>query len=477
MSDIKQIVEFVKQNAEYLKHNKILFDIYEGDLAKYVLEDLQEQLSPRAYSIAKQRIAPINILRRIVDKLSKIYVKPPRRTAMINGVKSEKDQALLDWYCLEMQCDVYLNLANELFNLSKTVSIEPFIDKGMPRIRAIPSDRFLYYSDDMNDPTNPTAWIKIMGSVYDHKEKKDKAIFFVYTDEQFIPIREDGVILTDLLLKLENPEGVNPYGKIPSVYVNRSFHNLVPPIDSDVLRMTKLIPVLLADLNYAVQFQSFSLIYGIDVDAENMVMAPNSFWNLKSDKTSDTKPEIGTIKPEVDITQVMEFIKAQLILWLNSKNIRPGSVGDLSAESMSSGISKIVDEMDTFEDRQKQVQFFQKAEEDMWELISKNLHPYWRKSGLIDTTLDFSPNVEIQIEFAEQLPLADRSKLIDDAIKELDKQLTTKKKAIQMINPDMSMSEVEEFLGEIEEENSVILPDVREVVDVPEQIANEEVVQ
>jgi len=477
MSDVKQLVQFVKENAEYLKHNKILFDIYEGDLAKYVERALQEQLSARAYSVAKQRIAPINILRRIVDKLSKIYVKPPRRTAMINGVKSEKDQALLDWYVEQMQCDVYLNVANELFNLSKTVSLEPFVDKGMPRIRAIPNDRFIYFSDDMNDPTNPTAWIKIMGSMWDEKDQKNKAVFYIYTADQFIPVREDGVILTDILLRLDNPEGVNPYGAIPSIYVNRSFHNIVPPIDSDVLKMTILLPVLIADLNYAVQFQSFSLIYGIDVDAENMVMAPNTFWNLKSDKTTDTKPEIGTIKPEVDITQVMEFIKAQLILWLNSKNIRPGSVGDLSAENMSSGIAKIVDEMDTFEDRQKQVQFFKKAEEDMWELISKNMHPYWRSQGLIDTNLDFSPNVEIQVEFAEQLPLTDRSKLIDDAIKELDKQLTTKKKAIQMINPDMSMGEVDSFLEEIKEENVIEMPEVREVADIPEQIANEEVIQ
>lgn len=471
--DIKVLVNYVKENAEYLKHNKILFDIYEGDLNKYVEADLQEQLSPKAFSVAKHRIAPINILRRIVDKLSKIYVKSPRRKALVNGEESEKDQALLDWYCQKMQCDVYWNIANELFNLSKTVSVEPFVDKGIPRIRAIPNDRFLYFSDDMNDPTKPTAWIKSMGAIYDEKQRKNKAVFYVYTDEKFVPITEDGVVLTGLLNDLENPEGTNPFGKIPSVYVNKSFHCITPPIDSDVLKMTKLIPVLLSDLNYAVMMQAFSIIYGIDVDQENLVLAPNVFWNLKSDKTSSTKPEIGTIKPEVDITQVMEFIKAQLILWLNSKNIRPGSVGDLSAESMSSGISKIVEEMDTFEDRQKQVQYFQKAEQDFWTLIAKNMHPYWRSQNMIDTNLDFSPNVEIVVEFAEQLPLADRSKLIDDAIKELDKALTTKKRAVHMINPDMSITEVEELIAEIDEENEIELPEVTEVPDVeePEEIA------
>jgi hypothetical protein len=463
MSDVKKIIQFVKDNAEYLKHNKILFDIYEGDLYKYVEQALRNQLSPKAFEVAKTRIAPINVLRRIVDKLSKIYVKPPRRTALVNGQPSEKDQALLDWYCQQMQCDVYFNIANELFNLSKTVSIEPFVDDGMPRIRAIPSDRFIYYSDDMNDPTKPTAWIKIMGTAWDDKSKSNKAIFYIYTNDEFIPVREDGVVMYDMLASLDNNEMKNPFGKIPSVYVNRSFHSIVPPIDSDVLSMTVLIPVLLADLNYAVQFQSFSLIYGINVDTENMVMAPNTFWNLKSDLTSGSEPKIGTIKPDVDITQVMEFIKAQLILWLNSKNIRPGSVGDLSAENISSGISKIVDEMDTFEDRQKQVQYFQKAEQQMWTLIAKNMHPYWRSQNMIDTNLDFSPNVEIKVEFAEQLPLTDRSKLIDDAIKELDKQLTTKGRAIKMINPDMSSTEVDQLMSEIDSENTIEIPAVTEV--------------
>lgn len=469
MANIKALVKYVKDNAEYLKHNNVLFNIYEGDLNKYVERDLQEQLSPKAYNLAKFRIAPINILRRIVDKLSKIYAKSPRRIALVNGEPSEKDQVLLDWYIQHMQCDVYWNIANELFNLSKTVSVEPFVDKGLPRMRAIPNDRFMYYSDDMNDPTKPTAWIKAMGSIYDDKEQKQKAIFYIYTDEEFIPVTEDGVVLTDVLAKLENPNAQNPYGKIPSVYVNKSFHSITPPIDSDVLAMTKLIPVLLSDLNYAVMMQAFSIIYGIDVDQENLVMAPNVFWNLKSDKTSDKKPEVGTIKPEVDITQVMEFIKAQLILWLNSKNIRPGSVGDLSAENMASGIAKIVDEMDTFEDRQKQVQFFQKAEYDFWALISQNMHPYWRSQKMIDTNLDFSPNVEIKVEFPEQLPMSDRSKLIDDAIKELDKALTTKERAIKMINPDMDSAQVEALLEEIQEETTIEIPEVTEVPDEPTQ--------
>ena len=138
---------------------------------------------------------------------------------------------------------------------------------------------------------------------------------------------------------------------------------------------------------------------------------------------------------------------------------------------MSSDIAKIVDEMDTFEDRQKQVQYFKKAEEELWSLVSKNMHPYWRSQGMIDTNLDFSPNVEIRVEFPEQLPLTDRSKLIDDAIKELDKALTTKERAIKMINPDMGMTEIQELIEQIDKEQEIIMP---KAVEMPEEIPQQE---
>lgn len=446
-----------------LSHNHMLFEIYEGSLLKYIEEDFANSFSPESYKAIQPRISPINVLRRIVDKLSTIYSKPPKRI-IVNG--TPQDQELLNWYEENMQINATMNIANELFNLHKTTTLEPYVDEMLPRLRAVPSDRSLMLSQDKVDPTRPTMWVKYMGNIAYKGETV--GILYIYTADDFIPVTTSGDVLEAVLIEGQNLDASNDIGAIPAVYINRSYHSILPPIDTDMLRMTKIIPVLLSDLNYAVMFQSFSIIYGIDVDTENVRMSPNAFWTLKSDPTSDKKPEVGMLKPSVDITEVNQHIMSLFSMWLHSKGIRPGTIGQLAGQGDISGISKMIDEMDTSEDRQKQVQHFMKAEYQFWNLITKKLHPYWMSQRMLDTNLNFSANAKVVTEFQEQLPITRRSDLLKDMILELDKGLTTKKRALQVLNPEMKMDEVDALLEEIEGERST-------TVEVPDEAADEAV--
>lgn len=452
----KQLVDYVlkeiKNLAPLLEHNHILFDINEGSLLPYIEADLAKQFSPESYAQVRHRIAPINVLSRIVDKLSTLYAKPPKRT-VVNG--TDQDKELLNWYETKMNINSTMNVANELFNLHKTVAIEPFVNDQLPKLRAIPSDRSVMLSTDQVEPTKPTIWVKFMG-----KQKMngvDKQIIYIYTPDFFLPVTMDGELVESELIAAENLDASNPIEALPVVYVNRSKHQIIPPIDTDMLRMTKIIPILISDLNYAVCFQAFSILYGIDVDTQNLKMAPNAFWSFSSDPTKDKTPQVGVIKPSVDIQQVMMFIQSQLSFWLNTKNIRAGTVGGLAPENFASGISKIIDEMDTAEDRQKQVSYFKQAEEDLWELITKKLHPYWMSQGLIDTNLNFSPNVTIAVEFQEQMPMTKRSEILKDVISEIKEGLTTKKRAIKSLNPDMTEDQILELISEIDVERTITI--------------------
>lgn len=455
----QKLIEFVikktKDYAHTLDHNKILFDIYEGNLLEYVLQDLNKQLSKESYDVVCHRVAPINVLTKIISKLSTIYSKSPKRTVVDGG---KQDEELLAYYEDKFNMNSTMGIANELFNLHKSTTLEPFISEGEPKLRAVPSDRSLALSQDQTDPTNRTIWVKLMGKRnYNGKEEE---VLYIYTDTDFIPITMGGEILIDVLRQQENPEAINPYMEIPSTYINRSNHCIVPQIDTDVLRMTKIIPLLISDLNYAVMFQSFSIIYGIDLDTTNVKMSPNALWNFKSDSTKDHAPSVGVIKPSVDIAEVVQFIQAQLAFWLDTKNIRPGSIGGLSGENFASGISKIIDEMDTSEDRQKQVQYFTKAEGEFWELIINYMHPYWMSQKLIDTNLNFSPGVSIKTEFQEQIPLTQRTDMLNDIVLELTNKLTTQKEAIKRLNPEMEDKEIDALIAEIEAENTstVVVP-------------------
>lgn len=458
--DIKPLVEVWKNSSGVLGHNYCLFDIFEGNLLPYVLDDLEKQLSENSFNQIKHRVAPINVLKRLIDKLSKIYAKAPQRE-IINisnhePSKAPKDKDLLSFYVRSLDINTNMGLANEFFNLFKNCLIEPFLDKGKPKLRVIPSDRFFVYSNDPVNPLNVTHLVKIMGK-YKDIDGTENMLFYAYTADEFLVFNDKEQVveskMAEVYANAPSEYGKNPYGAIPGVYVNRSKHQLIPSIDTDTLQMTKLLPVLLSDANFCVMFQAFSIVYGIDLDEEQMKMAPNAFWRFKSNPNNpDARPSVGVIKPEADVDKMLSLIHAQLAFWLNSRNIKPGAIGVINSENFSSGIAKAIDEMDTSEDRQKQVPYFMEAENQLWDLIFNHMHPVWLSQPDFAYKVAVSANIGVQTTFAEQRPLVDTSTVIDDCIKMLDKALESRKGALKRINPDWPEDQVEEKIKEIDDE-------------------------
>lgn len=447
----------IESTFNLLEHNRKLFDIYEGDLLTYVLQDLRAQLSQKSFEQVKHRAAPINILKRLIDKQSKIYINPPVREV---DSDQEKDSELVEWYCKEFDLNTNMQMANEFFNLFKTCAIEPYLDDGCPRIRILPSDRFFVYSIDPICPNKPTHFVKVMGKLFqtDMAGKETvRTVLYIYSDEEFLAVDERGNVLTDVMERVNNPEGLNPIGRIPFVYINRSRHDLIPKPDTDTLSMAKLIPVLLSDINYAVMYQCFSIIYGVDLDQEGLTMAPNAFWSFKSDPNKETKPEVGVIKPQADIDKVLQLIQTELSMWLTSRSIKPGAMGTLTPENMASGIAKAIDEMDTSEDRQKQIPYFKNAEKELWDLIINYMHPIWMREHNFENRIAFSPGVCVNVTFPDQKPLIDPSKQIDDVIKKIESGLQSRRGALAELYPDWDDDQVEALLEEIDTERTITI--------------------
>lgn len=445
MLDPKATAKIVEGYADYLRYNKDLLCIYEGQLLSYIEQDLRNQLNFQSYQQALHRIFPVNILTKVIDKLTNIYQTTVVRE-VVDGTPA--DEELLDWYEETMCVNEQMQCANEMYNLCKASLIHPMIYDGKPYLRVIQNDRFVVQGQDMAMPTKPTDVILLAG------QKDGKPLYFVYDDYSFrIYVGEETD--TAMMGQYGNELGVNPFGKLPFVYTPDSKYQLMPIQDSSMLKVVKTVPVILSDLNLAAMFQTFSILYGIDVDDENIKFAPNAFWKFKSDLTTDKKPEIGQIKPQVDIDQVIRLVEAELSMWLGTKGIRPGSVGQLTAENFSSGISKVIDEMDTYEARQKQVTVFQNTESRMWDLILNTMHPYWAQNKMIENTALFTPGAKIKTTFAVQLNMQSRGQLVKDLKEEIASGFTTKKLAISKLNPEMSEEDVLELMAEIDAERTI----------------------
>ena len=470
--EIQPILEHIEKNRHHLDENHILLDIFEGNLKPYVEAALESELSPQAYKEAKSRIAPINVLPRIVDKKSKIYQENPVRH--VND-GTDSDNELLDMYEQSYKVNATMNRSNESFNMSKSSLLEPYVHDRKPMLRVIPGDRYLAYSSDTIDPLNPTHIIVTHGSENVTDTEGDVQIvrlYRVYAADEWAIIDSRGDVRVDLMG--DNPEGENPYGVIPFVYVNRSTNFLVPIIDSDLITMTVLLAVLISDLNLALKMLCNSIIYTIDAKMDGMIKSPNAVWQLKTD-TDGIKPEIGTVDPNVDSDKALDQIQAQFSLWLNTKGIKPGSIGKVTAENMASGISKMVDEMDTSEDRQKQVTYYVDAEADLWAL-TKIMHKEWVSTKQIDQMPEFSANSTVVTDFAPQLPMMTRGDVVEDLQAEVDAGFTTVRRSIKKLNPTMTDKEIDELVAEIQEEKTltVSVAEVSDAVVEPEDGGGDE---
>lgn len=451
MIDPKNVKKVVDAYAKTLCFNRDLLDIFQNNLAKYIIEEIRKQMSIETAAFAIARLSPINILPKVIDKLTNIYQTPVIRE--MNG-GTEKDQKILDFYEKEMKVNSAMDRANEIFNLTNGAClVQPFLYKKKPRLRAIKPDTYVPYSDDPTDPTIPTDIILVF------KGADDKPYYWVYNAFYIYCCDEDGNYLNDKMMAngmydelTGTVNTVNPLGTIPFVYINSSGYCIAPSPDEDGLQIIKLLPVMLTDLNYAAMFQSFSIVYGINVDEEDLPNAPNAFWRFKKDPTTDASPTIGVLKPEVDYSQVLSLIESQLSMWLGTKGIRASSIGKLGPENIASGISKIIDEMDTYEAREKQVIEFQGGEEQLWDLTLQKLNPYWIATGQMDNVGIVTPTATVSTKFTTQLPLQTRGQVVIDLKTEVEAGFISQRGAIKMLNPDLTDKEIDELIAEIEAE-------------------------
>lgn len=442
----KEVVQYVKSQANYLGHNQKLIDIFEGNLLPHLLRELKQQLSEQQFSQAIARICAINILPKVIDKLTNIY-----QTSVIREVVDgkESDVQLLQWYQEKLQINDVMNNANELFNLCKTTLLHPYVDNMTPKLRVVLNDRFLPCSQNYVDPTKPTDVILFAGC------KDEKDVYWVYGEDYFYIMLEDETIDYKAMEELMNLEGANPfYPRLPFVYGSESKYRLIPKADTDVIPTVYLVPMMMTDMNLAAMYQAFSILYGIDVDEENMTLGPGVFLRFKSDPTTGNAPQLGQLKPTVDYDQVINLVQTQFAMWLQTKGIRPGAVGALTPDNFASGISKMIDEMDTYEARQKQVTKFMQIEEELWDLILNVMHPYWVSQGMIENTTLWTNGAKVKTSFAVQLPMQSRGQIVRDLKEEYSSGFITRWGAIQKLNPQMTSEEIDKLIMEIDEERN-----------------------
>jgi hypothetical protein len=428
----KEIIDYIKSKRQFLAQNTEALDIYEGNLKHYVDDILKSSLSANYYNSIRDRVLPINILQRFIDKVSTTYSKPPVRKSSI-----PKSQEFVDFYSTTLQINNSMSIADAYSHLFKGFALEPYINKnGIPALRELPFNSFMVMSDSLVNPEEETIFIKFMGK---QTSEEDSMLLFVYTDEEFDAFYLNGTEASEYLV---DNQGINVIGTIPFVYGKRQKNRLLPVLDSDMLSIAKAIPCMITDGAGSQFYQAFSIIYGVDISTENLKMSPNALWSIKSDRESDKNPQLGVLSPTAQTDKIMNFVTTVFTLWLETKGVRVGSTGSSDGANLSSGIAKIIDEMDVHELKRKSQYWFKQDEEELWNAKLPKIHNYWIKSGLLNPSM-IPPLMQeeqdplIKVEFEAPKPMMSRMEEIAEIRAELELGSMTMEQAIRRLHPDM----------------------------------------
>lgn len=451
-TDFERFNKYWDSKLGYLSEVTRILDIYNGNLMPYLMKELQSMfrrpdgtISP-TYEQAIDRVVPINILQRIVNKQSKIYNRPPKRE--VSG-GDDDDRDMMDFYVDKMFANRQMGIANQMFSLFNCAIVEPVVKDRRYLLRPYLNSHFLVYSDDSFDPTNPTVVLVYHGMIKNGKGKSVRALR-AYSKDSYAVFTDEGILVESAM---GDSDGTNPYGELQFEYINRKQQiELIPTLGADTYKMAVLIPLLMSDVAFALKFQAFSIIYGIDIDEQSRPFSPAVMWTFDSDPKKETTPSIGTISPTVDSDKAVAFIQTCLTLWLQTKGIRAGAVGQLNIENFSSGISKMIDEMDTFEDRQEQVTYFTPAEQNLWSRVCKVQHPIWQDNESTEFIGDFTANADASVTFPEQTPRTNRNEVVDVIKKEMDMGLESRRGALARLEPELTEDEIDVKLKEIDDE-------------------------
>ena len=300
---IRNAAELLVLNAKYdasqkrknaWKRSRLdALEFYKGRNLPYTMDYFDKSL------FDKVPAANVNVTKRIIDRISLVYMKPPKR------VYSKEDTPMLFHHK-----DFKLQRAERMCNLLDAVLIKPcmrFNDKNEMQIEYdIIFDYEPIFGDDPLKPEAITYPIATKDTVMD-----DTPELWVYWDKDNTYTYDgNGKIYTDEM----NPEMINPYGRLPFVECWRDGKPESSYLDTDasgdLIQTNTLINVAETNKNANIMFQSFGYIYvnGSQIEKDELDIGPDKISFLGVDGTMNlvSPPDtVGTITNAVTTSYKM----------------------------------------------------------------------------------------------------------------------------------------------------------------------------
>jgi hypothetical protein len=438
-----EVLAFINTKQEYLRTCERLFRIYNREITPFLVDRIKNDFqSENSQTEVISRMSPLNILPKIVNKLSTVNTVPAERD--VKGMEMRQFSEMLT----ALDFDTAMQLANRYLNLFRIVAIEPvagYDAKGEPipntvsKLRVYPAHKFLLMDDGTID-NNVLCFIKIIGpakkttTVNGKTTTNEVMVYEAYTATQYIRFDSEGIMERENPQEGESLQWITPheFGQIPVVWASRDIVTSLPPEDTDTYNMVTLLPLMFSDLNYAVKYKCFSVLYTIDLDTPSGAIQPNSILQFNnSSKIPGEKGLLDSISPTVAVDEMLQSIYAQYSLWLESRGIKMQSMArSAGTADNQSGIAKAIDQGEVTEDVVYQRGIFANLEHHLFALLAK----FQGQAYDVSTTF-----TEVSI-----MPETNTEKT-DRIIKKLESNLIDWDSAVEQVNSEKNEKQIAEM--------------------------------
>ena len=375
-----------------------------------------------ASTLSKVVTGNVNVTKRVIDRISLVYMTPPKRLYTREDIPD-----------LFVNKDLKLQRLERVTNLLDGVLFKPCwrLDaegKGSIEYDIIWDYEPIWFEDA--DPLKPSAIIYPISkkaSVMDITPE----LWAYWDSENHFTFDSDGKQYT----QDDNPEMINPYGRLPFVECYREGKPEMDYLDTNACNdlIATNLEINVAETNKAanVMFQSFGYLFvnGAGIDKDTMQIGQDKINYLGVDGT------ISIVSPPNAIPALDESIKSSYKMLAQNYHLPTTFVEGTTAES---GISIRLRGQELSDDRKSDITRWRNIEYELFELEQLIIAVELGQDAGDLEDVDFSESVEILS------PQEQREKWEW----ELSHNLIDKADILMQQNPDLTREEAEELLAE-----------------------------
>lgn len=410
----KRIIEEIKgqENQQRKAQAYKWHQCYKDNTRQYVVENMLNQFDFETVLEMRYSIANISFMKKVVDKLARVYSNGVSRSIQTNDAETLKLKNLEKSLCVNSE----LKTTNRYLRAQRNAALylKPcpiYADSGLKwTIKPQPLVPYLYdVVEDYYDRTKPLCFILSNykaqnnpmlnlgesgvrgqttslspGNNIDEKiadqpidaEMGEPETYVFWTDKYHFTTDANGEIIQDE----NNPNNINPFGIKPLVnFAIDQDNQFWAQGGSDLPQGAILLNSILTHANHIAVTQGYGQAFMTGENLPSKIkIGPTRVIRGEYKKDEQPQPTFEFVSTNPQLDSIRSLIEAYLALLLTTNNLSTSGIASQlnGSQSAASGIALIIDKAESLEDVQDQRQIFLDREPQVWQIINKIIDVY-----------------------------------------------------------------------------------------------------